>query len=106
MLPVGRLVVLRAFPRSEFVRVMTFIALPGMVGPLLGPTLGGWLVEYASWHWIFLINIPIGLLGVIVSGYVLPDMPPSPVARIDWTGFFLSALAAAGVVFGRPEVPL
>ena len=53
MLPVGRLVVLRAFPRSEFVRIMAFIALPGLVGPLLGPTLGGWLVEYASRHWIF-----------------------------------------------------
>src|SRR5690606_17273138 len=67
MLPVGRLVVLRAYPRSEFVRVMTFIALPGLVGPLIGPTLGGWLVEYASWHWIFLINLPVGLLGGVVA---------------------------------------
>ena len=63
MMPVGRLVVLRAYPRSELVRIMSFITLPGLLGPLIGPTLGGWLVEYASWHWIFLINLPVGALG-------------------------------------------
>lgn len=52
MMPVGRLVVLRAYPRSDLVRVMSFVTLPGLVGPLIGPTIGGWLVEYASWRWI------------------------------------------------------
>ena len=57
--PVGRLVVLRVFPREQFLPVMSFIAIPGLVGPLIGPTLGGFLVQYVSWHWIFLINLPV-----------------------------------------------
>lgn len=89
MLPVGRLVVLRAYPRSEFVRVMTFIALPGLVGPLLGPTLGGWLVEYASWHWIFLINLPVGLLGCLAALRFMPDLKSATRVRFDTVGFLL-----------------
>lgn len=89
MLPVGRLVVLRAYPRSEFVRVMTFIALPGMVGPLLGPTLGGWLVEYASWHWIFLINLPVGLIGCLAAFRFMPDLKSTTRIRFDTVGFVL-----------------
>ncbi|WP_313106001.1 multidrug transporter subunit MdtD [Stutzerimonas nitrititolerans] len=93
MLPVGRLVVLRAYPRSEFVRVMTFIALPGMVGPLIGPTLGGWLVEYASWHWIFLINLPVGLLGGIAAFRFMPDLRSAERIRFDTFGFILFGAA-------------
>jgi MFS family permease len=93
MLPVGRLVVLRAYPRSEFVRVMTFIALPGLVGPLIGPTLGGWLVEYASWHWIFLINLPVGLLGGIVAYRFMPDLKSPERIRFDLVGFVLFGAA-------------
>ncbi|MGK9065645.1 multidrug transporter subunit MdtD [Stutzerimonas chloritidismutans] len=89
MLPVGRLVVLRAYPRSEFVRVMTFIALPGMVGPLLGPTLGGWLVEVASWHWIFLINLPVGLVGCLAALRFMPDLKSEARTRFDTLGFLL-----------------
>jgi len=89
MLPVGRLVILRAYPRSEFVRVMTFIALPGMVGPLIGPTLGGWLVQYASWHWIFLINLPVGLIGCIAAFRFMPDLKSAERMRFDTFGFVL-----------------
>lgn len=89
MLPVGRLVVLRAYPRSEFVRVMTFIALPGMVGPLIGPTLGGWLVEYASWHGIFLINLPVGLIGCFAASRFMPDLKSPERMRFDSFGFLL-----------------
>ena len=63
MLPVGRLVVLRAYPRSELVRIMGFITIPGLLGPLIGPTMGGWMVEYLTWHWIFIINLPVCVLG-------------------------------------------
>lgn len=93
MLPVGRLVVLRAYPRSEFVKVMTFIALPGMVGPLIGPTLGGWLVEYASWHWIFLINLPVGLVGGIAAFRFMPDLKSTERIRFDSVGFLLFGAA-------------
>ncbi|MDR1840670.1 MAG: MFS transporter, partial [Holophagales bacterium] len=63
MVPVGRLLVLRVYPRKQLVEVLSFITVPGLIGPLLGPTVGGFLVEYATWHWIFLINLPVGLLG-------------------------------------------
>ncbi len=93
MLPVGRLVVLRAFPRSDFVRIMAFIALPGLVGPLLGPTLGGWLVEYTSWHWIFLINLPVGVIGCIAALRFMPDLKGPERVRFDTLGFLLFGAA-------------
>lgn len=89
MMPVGRLVVLRAYPRSELVRVMSFVTLPGLVGPLIGPTIGGWLVEYASWRWIFAINLPIGLLGAYATRKLMPDLRPAVRPRFDLAGFVL-----------------
>ncbi|UYP30095.1 multidrug transporter subunit MdtD [Pseudomonas sp. Z8(2022)] len=95
MMPVGRLVVLRAYPRTELVRIMSFITLPGLLGPLTGPALGGWLVEAASWHWIFLINIPVGLLGVWAARRFMPDMRGPLQSRFDGIGFILFAGAIA-----------
>lgn len=89
MMPVGRLVVLRAYPRTELVRIMSFIILPGLLGPLIGPTLGGWMVEYASWHWIFLINIPVGIIGCIAVYRVMPDLRGPQRSRFDSLGFLL-----------------
>ncbi|MDR2787135.1 MAG: multidrug transporter subunit MdtD [Candidatus Accumulibacter sp.] len=93
MMPVGRLVVLRAFPRSELVRVLSFITVPGLLGPLLGPTLGGWLVQYASWHWIFLINIPVGIAGCLASQRFMPDLRGPEAGGFDWMGFVLFSVA-------------
>src|SRR5579864_1644008 len=62
LLPVGRLALLRIFPRERLLQAMSVVAIPGLVGPLIGPTLGGWLVQIASWHWIFLINVPVGII--------------------------------------------
>lgn len=91
LLPVGRLAVLRAFPREKFMPAMTLVAIPGLIGPLLGPTLGGWLVEYASWHWIFLINIPIGLLGCAATLALMPDFRGTNMERFDVPGYVLLA---------------
>ena len=93
MMPVGRLVVLRAYPRSDLVRIMSFITLPGLVGPLIGPTLGGWLVEYASWHWIFLINLPVGALGCWAALRYMPDLRGAERTRFDGVGFALFGAA-------------
>ena len=89
MMPVGRLIILRNYPRAELVRVLGFVTIPGLMGPLVGPALGGWLVEYASWHWIFLINLPVGLLGCIVALRYLPEMRQDDAQRFDWIGFLL-----------------
>ena len=76
MVPVGRLTVMKIVPREQYMAAMTFVTLPGQVGPLLGPALGGLLVEYASWHWIFLINIPVGIVGAIAT--LMPDAARTP----------------------------
>ena len=93
MMPVGRLVVLRAYPRSELVRVMSLVTIPGLIGPLLGPTLGGWLVEYASWHWIFLINLPVGVLGAWFALRFMPDLRGAQRSQFDTLGFVLFGAA-------------
>ena len=91
MMPVTRLAVLRAYPRAELVSVLDFISIPGLVGPVAGPLLGGWLVTYATWHWIFLINIPIGVIGILYAYRVMPDFT-APRRPFDFTGFFLFGL--------------
>ncbi|MBM3110576.1 multidrug transporter subunit MdtD [Pseudomonas arcuscaelestis] len=93
MLPVGRLVVLRAYPRSELVRIMSFITIPGLLGPLLGPTMGGWLVEILSWHWIFLLNLPVGAIGCYAVWRFIPDLRGSERTRFDGVGFVLFGAA-------------
>lgn len=106
MTPVGRLVLVRSVPKTEFVSAMTWITIPGLIGPMAGPPLGGFITTYFSWHWIFLINVPIGLLGVWLATIYLPDIPPRETPKLDWRGFFLSGIAAAGIVFGLSVISL
>ena len=106
MTPVARLVLVRSTPRSALVSAMSWLAVPALVGPLIGPPVGGFITTFFSWHWIFIINVPIGLIGVAVAGRVLPDMPPLPVGRIDWPGFVLAAVASSGIVFGLSVISL
>ena len=89
LLPVGRLTVLRAFPKDKFLEAISFVAIPGLVGPLIGPTLGGFLSELGSWHWIFLINIPVGICGLIATMRYMPQRVPRPARRFDMSGFIL-----------------
>ncbi|VFS76918.1 Putative multidrug resistance protein MdtD [Kluyvera cryocrescens] len=92
MVPVGRLTVMKIVPREQYMAAMTFVTLPGQVGPLLGPALGGILVEYASWHWIFLINIPVGIIGCIATLVLMPNYTVQT-RRFDISGFIVLALA-------------
>lgn len=91
LLPVGRLAVMRTVPRDQFLAAMSFIAIPALIGPLLGPTLGGWLVEVASWHWIFLINLPIGVIGLIAAVRIMPDHYAQRKHRFDLAGYLMLA---------------
>ena len=88
MMPVARLALLRAYPRSELLPVLNFVTMPGLVGPILGPVLGGVLVTWASWHWIFLINIPIGIAGLLYARKYMPNFT-TPRRRFDGVGFLL-----------------
>lgn len=73
MVPVGRLTVMKIVPCEQYMSAMAFVTLPGQIGPLVGPALGGFLVEYASWHWIFLINLPVGVVGAIATLVLMPN---------------------------------
>jgi len=106
MTPVGRLVLVRATRREHLVSAMAWLTVPALFGPLVGPPVGGFLTTYMSWHWIFLINVPIGLAGIWLSGVVLPEFPPQETRRIDLMGFVLSGVAASGVVFGLSVISL
>lgn len=97
LLPVGRLAVLRAFPREKFLQAMSLVTIPGLVGPLIGPTLGGWLVEYASWHWIFLINVPVGIVGCIATARYMPDFRAASLSRFDLVGYLLLAISMVSI---------
>ncbi|WP_325177393.1 multidrug transporter subunit MdtD [Pantoea sp. 1B4] len=94
MVPVGRLTVMKIVPREQYMSAMTFVTLPGQIGPLLGPALGGVLVEYASWHWIFLINIPVGIAGAIATLMLMPNYSMQT-RRFDFGGFILLAAGMA-----------
>jgi EmrB/QacA subfamily drug resistance transporter len=106
MTPVARLVLVRATPRSALVSAMAWLTIPALIGPLVGPPVGGFITTYVSWHWIFIINVPIGLVGIVVSGWVLPEIERGERKRIDWKGFFLAAVAASGFVFGLSVISL
>ncbi|BDB28141.1 MFS transporter [Cupriavidus sp. TA19] len=99
LLPVGRLSVLRTFPREQYLQALSFVAIPGMIGPLIGPTLGGWLTQALSWHWIFLINVPVGLLGALATIRYMPNARLSGMGRFDIAGYLLLATAMLALSF-------
>jgi len=99
MVPVGRMIVVRSVSKADLVRALSFLAMPSLIGPMMGPPLGGFIVAYADWRWIFFVNIPIGILGIVLATLFIPDAkhdtPP-----LDVKGFILSALGLGGLVAG------
>jgi EmrB/QacA subfamily drug resistance transporter len=106
MTPIARLVLLRATPRNELVGAMAWLTIPALIGPITGPPLGGFLTTYFSWHWIFLINIPIGIIGIIFATLYLPPSEARTPRPIDVLGFFLCATAFSGIIFGLSVISL
>ena len=97
MVPVGRLTVMKIVPREQYMAAMTFVTLPGQVGPLMGPALGGMLVEYASWHWIFLINLPVAAVGLWTTLRFMPDFRGSDLTRFDLSGYVMLVVAMLAI---------
>lgn len=111
MTPLARLVLVRTTPRTELVSAMAWLTIPGLIGPLTGPPIGGFLTTYLSWHWIFWINIPIGILGIIATSVFLPEIEARTPRPIDFPGFIMLGVAFAGIIFGLsvislPAIPL
>jgi EmrB/QacA subfamily drug resistance transporter len=93
MTPVGKLALIKTFPKKDLLKAMNFAIIPALIGPVLGPLVGGYLVDYLSWHWIFLINIPMGLIGILLSIGYMPDYK-SPIIDFDLKGFLIFAAAS------------
>src|SRR5258708_52214 len=100
MVPVGRLVLMRTVPKAELVNAMTYLTVPALIGPIMGPPLGGFLVTYSSWRWHFFINIPIGILGGFLARRFIPDAREDSARPLDARGFALVALGLVGLMFG------
>jgi EmrB/QacA subfamily drug resistance transporter len=106
MTPVARLVLVRSTPRHELVSAMAWLTIPALIGPLSGPPLGGFLTTYLSWHWIFWINVPIGVIGVILVTKFLPHDTGRNERPIDVLGLILSGLTFSGIMFGISVISL
>jgi EmrB/QacA subfamily drug resistance transporter len=100
MTPVGRLVLLRSIDKSALVNAMAWVTVPALVGPVIGPPLGGFITTYLSWHWIFLINIPIGLLGILMALKFIDPIRSENPERFDLVGLLLAGIGVAGLAFG------
>jgi len=100
MVPVGRLVILRSVPKAELISALAWLTIPALMGPVLGPPLGGFITTMFDWRWIFWINIPIGLLGFLLATRYIENFREENVPPLDIKGFFLSGSGLAGVAFG------
>jgi EmrB/QacA subfamily drug resistance transporter len=103
MVPVGRLIILRSFEKSQFVQAMSMVTTPALIGPLLGPLLGGFLTTYLSWRWIFLINVPMGIAGIVLATMWIRNTRSTAPTRFDALGF---ALTAGAVSLGMTGIEL
>jgi EmrB/QacA subfamily drug resistance transporter len=100
MTPVGRLVLVRSIDKAGLVNAMAWMSIPALVGPVIGPPLGGFITTYASWHWIFLINIPIGCLGIFLAQRFIDPIRSDNPERFDLLGLVLAGVGLAGIAFG------
>ncbi|MGA2792756.1 MAG: MFS transporter [Roseiarcus sp.] len=100
MVPVGRLVLLRSVSKSEIVNALAYLTIPAMIGPVVGPPLGGFITTYFHWRWIFWINAPIGVLGIGLALAFIENLREEKVAPFDFTGFLLSGFGLATFIFG------
>ena len=100
MVPVGRLVLLRSVPKTEIVSAMAYLTIPALIGPVVGPPLGGFITTYFHWRWIFWINVPIGMLGLGLTLKLIENVRERDVGPFDFKGFVLSGVGLLSFVFG------
>ncbi|VEB44660.1 High-copy suppressor of rspA [Chromobacterium violaceum] len=100
MVPVGRLVILRTIDKADLVRALSYLTVPALLGPVIGPPLGGFISTYFHWRWIFLINIPIGVLGLALAGRFIANLKEDEVPKLDWWGFLLTGTGLSMLMLG------
>jgi EmrB/QacA subfamily drug resistance transporter len=104
MVPVGRLAVLRSVDKRDLLDAMAYLTWPALLAPVLAPVLGGVLADTVGWQWIFLINIPLGILAFMAALKYVPDLDERSRERLDWWGFILVGIALAALVLGMEQV--
>lgn len=100
LMPVGRLVLLRTTPKSELVGALSVVTMPALLGPVLGPPIGGAIVTFADWRWIFFMNLPIALIGLILAWRYVPEVREQRPPRVDIPGILLTGAGLAALIFG------
>jgi EmrB/QacA subfamily drug resistance transporter len=105
LMPLGMTIMTRAAGPHRIGRVMAVLGIPMLLGPIGGPILGGWLIDVASWQWIFLINLPVGIAAIIFSALVLPSDSPEPSESFDFTGMLLLSPGLAAFLYGVSSIP-
>jgi EmrB/QacA subfamily drug resistance transporter len=106
MTPVGRLIMVRSIDKQRLVHAMSLVTVPALIGPICGPPLGGFITTFASWHWIFLINVPIGLIGIALASRFIANIRIERPDPFDFIGFILSGCAVAVLAFGLSAMGL
>jgi MFS family permease len=104
MVPVGRLIVLRTTPKDQLAQAIAYITWPGLTALLIGPPLGGFITTYASWHWIFFLNLPLGLLALVLTMLWIENVRSDEVHPFDWMTFLCGGFASAGAVYAMEKL--
>jgi EmrB/QacA subfamily drug resistance transporter len=105
LMPLGMTILTRAAGPERVGRVMAVLGIPMLLGPIFGPILGGWLIDAASWHWIFLINLPIGAVALVYAWIVLPQDHVEPSETFDWLGMLMLSPGLATFLYGVSTIP-
>jgi EmrB/QacA subfamily drug resistance transporter len=105
LMPLGMTILTKAAGPERVGRVMAVLGVPMLLGPIVGPILGGWLVDDVSWRWIFYINLPIGILSLILGWRILDKDEPQPTQKLDVLGLFLLSPGLAALIYGLAQVP-
>ena len=104
MVPVGRIILLRAIPKSELVDALAWLTIPALLGPLVGPPAGGFITDTFGWRWIFWMNVPFGIVAIGLATWMMPETVVDKVPPLDLRGFILSGLGLSTLVFGLTVV--
>jgi EmrB/QacA subfamily drug resistance transporter len=100
MVPVGRIILLRSIPKSELVDALAWLTIPALIGPLVGPPVGGFITDTFGWRWIFWMNLPFGIAAIVLATALMPETHVDTVPPLDWKGFLLSGLGLSSLIFG------
>ncbi len=100
MVPVGRIILLRSIPKSELVDALAWLTIPALIGPLVGPPVGGFITDTVGWRWVFWLNVPFGIAAIAFATAMMPELEPVEAPKLDVTGFLLSGLGLSALIFG------